>query len=274
MEQVAEKRLGIEVEFTGVKREAVIQALENLFQSEREVVYKDIGSIPYNLYRVRDYYGNRWVIARDRSIKSEVYSSITKFDLTAIADRHHEYACEIITPVLTSETLPVLFSVLDVIRAIGGVVNTSCGIHIHVDKLDTKSTISLLKKFILMQDEIYGMFEVNDKRLCKYCKRFSEDTCVPDFDTEEELLYWYHENFSDTLDGVKDYKTSRYYGLNLHSIQQHNTLEFRLFNSSLYPADVAKYIAFVLSFCYEFGDISSYRTTLDRYLLHELEKGV
>lgn len=268
------KRLGIEVEFTGIKREVVISALENLFQNEREVVYKDIGEIPYNLYRVKDYYGNKWVVVRDRSIKSEVYSKITKFDLTAIVDDNHEYACEIITPILTSETLPVLFSVLDVIRAIGGVVNTSCGIHIHVDKLDTKSTLALFRKYILMQDEIYNLFQVNEARQSEYCKRFPEGVEVPEFGNDEELLKWYHDIFSSEVDGIVDYKTSRYYGLNLHSIEHHNTLEFRLFNSSLYPSDVAKYIKFVLSFCYEFDDISSYSTTLDRYLHRELEKGI
>lgn len=266
------KRLGIEIEFTGVKREEVVRALENLFHSEAEQVYNSKVDIPYSYYRVKDFYGNTWVIVRDRSIKSQVYSSESRFGVVDVEDADHEYACELVSPVLDSTTLPVLFTVVDVIKSIGGITNKTCGIHIHIDKPDIETTIQLFRKFLVMQDEIFDRFNVQANRQFEYCKKFSPSTVVPDFKSEIEFIDWYHNNFSYVENGQIQPKTSRYYGLNLHSIVAHNTIEFRIFNSSLDCYDIASYIKFVLSFCYVFDDISSYSLMLERYLLRELER--
>lgn len=257
------KRLGIEIEFTGVKREEVARALENLFHSEAEKIYLSKVVIPYFYYRI-----NGWTIVRDSSIKSQVYDKENHLGVVDIEDTNHEYACELISPVLDSTTLPVLFTVVEIIRNLGGITNKTCGIHIHIDKPDIETIIQLFRKFISMQDEIFKRFNVQADRQIEYCKKFSSGTVVPDFKSEAEFLDWYHANFSYIENG--QVQLSRYYGLNLHSIVAHNTIEFRLFNSSLDCYDIASYIKFVLSFCYAFDDISSYSLVLEKYLISEL----
>lgn len=264
------KHLGIEIEFTGVKRSDVVKALENLFQVESISVENTSIDSHYIWSKIIDYYGNAWKVLRDRSIRSQAYSKDDRFKIEDIEDESHEYACELVSPILNSTTLPILFTIVDVIRSIGGVVNSSCGIHIHIDKPDVQNLSMLFKKFISCQDNIFDMFNVCDSRQDKYCKKFPADIEVPDFDTDEQLLDWYHNKFSVEKDGEVNFKTSRYYGLNLHSIETHNTIEFRLFNSSLSLSTIANYIKFILNFCYEFDDICNYSIMLERYLQNEI----
>lgn len=268
------KRLGIEIEFTGVKREEVVRALENLFQTESKAVTNTSTNSPYLSYEISDYYGNIWKIVRDRSIKSQVYCEESRFDVTDIVDPNFVYTCELVSPILNSSTLPTLFIIIEVIKAIGGVVNNSCGIHIHIDKPDIKSICLLFKKFINMQDEIFNTFSVQENRQSEYCKKFPSDINIPEFDSEKDFLDWYYKSFSVYEGDVPIIKTSRYYGINMYAIESHNTIEFRIFNSSLSSVDIAKYIKFVLNFCYEFDDICNYSIMLEGYLQRELEKGV
>lgn len=269
------KQLGIEIEFTGVKRDDVIKALENLFQTEALVKSNNKVDIPYNYYKIKDYFGNYWTIIRDRSVKSQVYSKSSRFELTSIVDNDFEYSCELVSPVLTSETLPVLFSIVDVIKASGGVVNNTCGIHVHVDIMPVEDIVNLYKRFVSEQDEIFNAFNVEDWRAEKYCKRYDSYIEVPkNFNSEEDFLYWIWCHYRDKeVDGDKEVRLSRsmrYYALNFYSLFQHNTIEYRLFNSTLDKVEIARILKWVISFTYPYEKLDDLSLVLEQMLLMEM----
>lgn len=150
-----EKKLGIEIEFTGVRRIEVVKVLENFFNTVAEEVVSETTDDKYKYHRVTDMNGETWLVVRDRSIKAEKYldSDLAEDRFTRVRIEDTEYMCELVTPPLTSKSLPLLFSVVDIIRSIGGLTNNSCGIHIHVDKPEElNDCILIYNRFLLEQD--------------------------------------------------------------------------------------------------------------------------
>ena len=249
------KKLGIEIEFTGCTREDIVDALEKLWGSTRRILIGSKTDEPYSYYKVDDKDGFSWTILRDRSVKAE-------FEGKEIDD--NIYACELVSPVLTPQSLSTLFQVIDIIKSVGGKVNETCGIHIHIDKPENfDDLMSLLRKWIIEQQEIYDFFSVADWRREKYCKFYNNFPLVTKFRDEDTLMKFMYDKYTEK-DSEK--RTLRYYGLNLHSIYTHNTVEFRIFNGTLDKVEIAKIIDWVLHFCYNINDINDYIPELGKVL--------
>lgn len=276
------KNLGIEIELTGVSRKVVVKALENLFHSKAKEVLNDKIDNPYYYYGVTDTNGETWLVVRDRSIKPQIYRhNMTKcsdykgknlFDIVDLEPEYFsEYMIEIVSPVLTSETLPILFSVIDVLNALGGLTNSSCGIHIHIDKPnDFADLLTLFRKYVFQQDEIYNHFGVADWRKEKYCKIYDNFSLDRDFSDEKEFMNYMYENYVQEDEARRNL---RYYGLNIHSINAHRTLEFRIFNATLDKAKIAYILDWVLHFCYNINGISDYIPYLSSILNDIMKEG-
>ena len=246
------KHLGIEIEFTGVTRRQVCVALENLFETKAETEVGSKSDNPYFKYKITDTEGFVWSILRDRSIKAEPFDTDTS------------YCCELVSPVLTSETLPTLFTVVDIIKSLGGVVNNACGIHIHIDKPDSfEEILGLFKKFIYSQDEIVSYYNIEGYRLKKYCRMYEDFDLDKSFYSLEELFDYLSKKYLNEDDTLRQL---RYFGLNIYSILDNNTMEFRIFNSSLDKSQIAKYIDWVLHFCYSVSDFDDYIPYLGKIL--------
>lgn len=283
------KNLGIEIEFTGVKRSEVVSALENLFQSKARALKSKTTEDGYTYHKIADNNGCDWCVKRDRSIKPqsyiykvdkyyccEDYAGDNKFSIVDLADYGNvedktEYMCEIVSPILTSDTLPILFSVVDVIKSLGGIVNSSCGLHIHIDALEVKDLTVLIKKFLLEQSDIFETFNVETRRIEKYCKAYNPLIEVPYCTDLDDFLYWLWDNYRDlSVDGdktVASSKSLRYYALNFYALIQHKTVEFRMFNATLDKYEIAKIIDWVLHFVYQPGSYLDYLPVLSSILI-------
>lgn len=106
-EGIKQQKYGVEVECTGLTREAAAKAIS-----------KVLGGLPehfgdsYNKYNVRDRKDRKWLIVYDSSIRCVDKSGCS-------ASRN--YAVELVTPVLEYEDMPLLQEVVRALRKSGGV---------------------------------------------------------------------------------------------------------------------------------------------------------
>ena len=132
-------------------------------------------------------------------------------------------------------------------------VNSSCGIHIHVDASPhTPKTLRNIVNIMAAKEELlYKALQINVERE-RFCKKtditFLErmDQHRPRSMDEIECL-WYNGR------GGRDrhYDQSRYHALNLHSVFSKGTIEFRLFNSTLHAGEVKSYIQLCLAISHQ-----------------------
>ena len=114
---------GVEVELTGITREQAAQALADYF-----------GTVPrrdddyYDSWYVRDGQGKEWRLMSDSSIRGE-----QKVGARYTSTSDPRYRVEMVTPKLTYAEVPKFQECVRRVRTAGGKVNSSCGIHIHVE---------------------------------------------------------------------------------------------------------------------------------------------
>lgn len=105
-------KYGIEIEFAGISRETAAETVADFFGTE--FFY---GSGELDEREIIDSSHRIWKVVKDGSIDTN--------------DTREQ--CELVSPVLTYEDMEVLIQIADLITKAGGIVNRSCGIHIHVD---------------------------------------------------------------------------------------------------------------------------------------------
>lgn len=269
------RHLGVEIELTGIKRSDLVKALENLFHTTAKAIKSKTTDDGYTYHKIPDEKGNYWTVVRDRSVKPQKYIEKTKgskaFRVTDIDDK--EYMVELVSPVLTNETLPTLFTVVSVIKSLGGLVNETCGIHVHIDKMELDDCISLFKRWVSEQDAIFNSFEVKDNRRNKYCKLYA-DVPLEEFEDLEGFLQFlwvnYRDKSVDLRHVIRNSRSLRYYGLNFHSLLTHGTIEYRIFNSTLDNVQIAKILKWVLDFSYPYNSCIEYNSVFESFLLQEI----
>lgn len=262
--------IGVEVEFTGMTRYVasmiIAEVTNGAWSMERSVGV----AMPYDIFRITSPEGV-WSIVRDRSITSEYYYENGDYDsfnpalnpVTGIVTEDNEsYKVELVSPVLTLETLPILFSILEALQKNGAIVNSSTGIHIHVDAPQVPSELaSLVTKFCQEQEEIVSRFDTFKPRLDRYCMLYppeliSEMSVYADpavapmtletlVDSYTNVLQFIHKRDQTNIENPQ-----RYYALNLDSITKRGTVEFRFFNSTLLGFELDEMVSWVLDFCY------------------------
>lgn len=280
--------VGVEIEFTGVMRSEVVLALEGLFHTKASSCVSKTTEDNYIFHKIEDEFGGVWTVKRDRSITPQVYAYKVlsdyvdnKFDVVYLEDNFNErsaYMVELVSPVLTSVNISVLFSVIDVIKSIGGIVNESCGMHIHVDSCSSGSSdvdmdyLSVLfNKFVVEQERIFKDFKVKENRIERYCKRY--DSSVPTCKSFDSVMSFLNYLYYNQHNGMGELRELRYFALNFYALKQHGTIEFRFFNSTLDKTEVARNIDWVLHFAYSFKDYIDYLPVLGSVLLSSSKEG-
>lgn len=215
------QRFGIEIEMTGITRHQAANVIAGLFVRNASYVG---GS--YDTYLAKDSQGRSWKVMRDSSIRCE--------------SKHGRasgyYSVEVVSPICRYEDIETIQEIVRRLRKNGGMVNSSCGIHVHVDASPhTPKTLRNIVNIMAAKEELlYKALQINVERE-RFCKKtditFLErmDQHRPRSMDEIECL-WYNGR------GGRDrhYDQSRYHALNLHSVFSKGTIEFRLFNSTLH----------------------------------------
>lgn len=225
-----ELRFGIEIETVKRTREQVAFAIKSATGGEARYV----GGGAYDPWQVTMPDGRVWNVVGDGSLTN--------------VPQH--LRAEVVSPVLGYADLETLQAVVRAVRACGAKTDDKCGIHIHVDATPFDGRkLCLLAKIVYKQEPlILSALGVAQERLNRYTKPVSPElirqieTRRPR--TKEQLnRVWYgHHNGAP-----QHYDSTRYHGVNLHSVWYRGTVEFRWFEATLHAGKVKAYVQFVLA---------------------------
>ncbi len=237
--ELKEQRFGIEIEMTGITRQEAAEVAAKYFGTESRYV-----GTGYETYAALDRQGRQWKFMRDGSIDTERKEGNRRI----WAD--DEYSTEMVSPICRYEDIIPVQEIIRELRNHGALINKSCGIHVHVDAspFDARTLRNLTNIMASKEDLIYKALKVSVARERRYCQK-----------VEERFLEELNQKKPRTLNGVEQiwyngdsrryhhYDDSRYHCLNLHSVFQKGTVEFRLFNGTLHAGKIKAYIQFCLA---------------------------
>lgn len=199
----------------------------------------------YDAYTVRDTQGRTWKIVSDSSIHAEARGNR---EATA------SYRVEVVSPICKYEDIPLVQEVVRQLRHNGAKVNSSCGIHIHVDasRHSPQTLRNIVNIMASKEDLLYKTLQVESWRELEYCKkadlRFLDEVNTHRPKTMEQIeRQWYNGESGRN----QHYDASRYHALNLHSVFSKGTIEFRMFNSTLHAGEVKSYIQLCLAISHQ-----------------------
>lgn len=234
-----EQRFGIEIEMTGLSRQRASQVLSEYFGRPASF---DGGY--YGEYSVLDSQSRRWKVMSDGSIKTE------KKEGRQIVTADNTYSVELVSPICRYEDIETIQEIVRRLRQAGMIANKSCGIHIHLDASPhNASTLRNITNIMASKEDlIYKAMQVEVARERQYCKKV-EQSFLDEINRKkpktlnEVSRIWYNGG-----DGHREhYHNSRYHCLNLHSVFQKGTIEFRLFNSTTHAGKIKAYIQLCLA---------------------------
>lgn len=218
-----EQNFGIEIEMTGITRKDAAQVIADYFGTTT-----DYEGTYYETYTAKDNQGRNWKLTYDGSIRCQKKENGRK----VAADR--SYSTELVSPILQYSDIETVQEIVRRLRQHGAYPNFTCGIHIHVNAapFDARKLRNLVNIIAAKEDMVYKALQVESSREITYCQkveqRFLNELNKKKPKTMEALnRIWY--NGSDG--SHQHYHDSRYRCLNLHSVFQKGTIEFRAFNS-------------------------------------------
>ena len=243
MTGMKDQYFGVEVEMTGITREQAAQALADYFGTIPQ--YK--GGV-YDAWVVKDTENKEWKLMSDGSIRAE-RKTLHGYEQT----NNRQYKVEMVSPKLTYAELPKFQECVRQIRHAGAKVNSSCGLHIHVDAANhnRQSLKNLLSIMYAKEDILFKALQVNEARAARWCQKVREPmlrqartlSAEETKDLTQLESIWYEGDVS----AGEHYNWTRYYALNLHSVFYRGTVEWRCFNSTLHAGRAAAYINLCLA---------------------------
>ena len=228
---------------SGLTRQQAAEAVAALFGTTAQ---HSNSSRTYDPWEVTDNDGKVWRFVKDASIHPEHRE---RGRLVSASDL---YKVEMNSPKLEYSEMGKLQEVVRTLRHAGAVVNSSCGMHVHVDA--SKHTAQSLKNALSImyskEDILFKALKVNESRVYRWCKKVDEDKLkkirkLPSGAGMRQMQeLWY----SDTSESPQyHYNETRYYALNLHSVFYRGTLEWRCFESTLHAGEVRANITLALA---------------------------
>ena len=228
---------------SGLTRQQAAEAVAALFGTTAR---HSNSSRTYDPWEVTDNDGKIWRFVKDASIHPEHRE---RGRLVSASDL---YKVEMNSPKLEYSEMGKLQEVVRALRHAGAIVNSSCGMHVHVDA--SKHTAQSLKNALSImyskEDILFKALKVNENRVYRWCKKVDEDKLrkirrLPSGAGMRQMQeLWY----SDTSESPQyHYNETRYYALNLHSVFYRGTLEWRCFESTLHAGEVRANITLALA---------------------------
>ena len=221
---------GIEIEMTGITRATAAKVIAGCFHTTATHVGGG-----YDTYTIRDPEDRTWKIVRDSSIECVNRQGERASQL---------YSVEFVSPICQYDDIEVLQNLVRALRNAGAKVNGRCGIHVHVDASNhtPKTLRNIVNIMASKEDLLYKALDVNVRRE-HYCEKadtkfLDEINKRPPLSMDQISEMWYEGEDRSHI----HYDDSRYRGLNLHSVFQKGTVEFRLFNSTLHAGKVKSYV--------------------------------
>lgn len=213
-----ELRFGVEIETKNASKDILCQA-----------IFGVVGGV-VDSYRgvVNAADGRKWNVVHDGSIGN---------------------GWEVVTPILTwADIESTLQPIIRNIRTAGATVDSSCGIHVHVDaaRFDARSLTRLARIVHRQEDLIFAALAPHSGRynFTKKMDSYFSRQIARRFTSLRTLRNAWYDGGVETR---TKYHQTRYTGLNLHSVWYRGTIEFRYFNSTLHAGVVKAYVQFCLA---------------------------
>lgn len=231
-----QQHFGIEIEFTGMTRATAAKTIAQHFGTT--ACYEG-GT--YKAYTVRDNEGRRWKIAYDSSIRAEHKDGGYASD---------DYKCEFVSPICEYKDIETIQELVRALRKNGMRVNDSVGIHVHVDASEhTAQSLKNIANIMASKETLlFKALGTNPARIDRWCQKVDErfldkiNTRGPKTKAQIKNM-WYNGDDGSYM----HYHSSRYHALNLHSVWQKGTVEFRCFNSTTHAGKIKAYIQLALA---------------------------
>lgn len=233
-----EQKFGIEIEMTGITRKRAAEII-----GEYLGVESSFEGGAYGNYTVRDNENRKWSLVSDASIKCQKKIENRR----QAADR--KYSVELVSPICRYEDIEDIQEMVRELRRGGAFSNKSCGIHIHINAapFEAYQLRNLVNIVAAKEDMIYKALRVDSERERRYCKKIDKDFLEqlnkqkPKTKSKIQRLWYKGRDGSH-----RHYHDSRYHCLNLHSVFQKGTIEFRAFNGSLHAGKMKAYLQFCM----------------------------
>ncbi len=227
---------------TGITRQQAAKAVAELFGTT--AVHR--GGY-YDSWEVTDHEGKQWRFVSDASIVTT-----HKVNRAQVRVYDNTYSVEMNSPKLEYGEMGKLQEVVRALRHAGAVVNSSCGMHVHVDasKHTPQSLKNALSIMYSKEDILFMALKVNPDRVERWCKKVKEDKLKRIRALSGNAAMWQMRDlwYSDTVQSPDaHYNETRYYALNLHSVFYRGTLEWRCFESTLHAGKVRANITLALA---------------------------
>ena len=232
------QKFGVEIECTGLTRNAAARAIGRVFDS----VPEHFGG-SYDKYHICDSKDRKWAVVYD--------SSIRRVDKNG-GNASREYAVEIVTPVLEYSDIPLLQEIVRAVRSADGVTGAqyNCGIHIHVDgaPYTAQSLRNLVNIFASKENFLFDMLQVSPMRET-YCQKVDRDFLEMLNKEKPKTIeaiqkLWYRGDMDEVH---HHYSSTRYKACNLHSFFANGHWEMRACNSSLHAGVIRSYVTLALA---------------------------
>ena len=230
---------------TGLSRQQAAEAVAALFGT---TAIHSRSSRTYDPWEVTDNEGKTWRFVFDASIRATHQSGRRQF-----STGDDTYKVEMNSPKLEYSEMGKLQDVVRTLRHAGAVVNSSCGMHVHVDasKHTPQSLKNALSIMYSKEDILFKALQVNESRASRWCQKVREPMLKQarrlSSDETRDLTQLENIWYEGDNGSADHYNRTRYYALNLHSVFYRGTVEWRCFNSTLHAGKVAAYVNLCLA---------------------------
>ena len=224
---------GIEVEMNHITREnaayVVAATLPTNALGDGATVRHTGGA--YDAWEVTAVDGRKWKLVSDASIEGP-----------------HSQRTELVSPICRWEDIETVQAVIRALRDAGARAHSSCGIHVHIGLGEhTPKTLRNLVNIINAKEDLLTQaLQISPARRETWCKpvdpHFLERLNREKPKTPAEFATIWYADRDWEYHAHQHYDHSRYHLLNLHSVFQKGTIEFRAFNSTLHAGEVKAYI--------------------------------
>jgi len=166
----------------------------------------------------------------------------------ASIDGPYEQRSEVVSPICRWEDIETVQAIVRALREAGAVAHSSCGIHVHIGLGEhTPKTLRNLVNIVNAKEDLLTLaLQISPERRDRWCQPVDPvflrrlNTQRPR-NSEDFARCWYNCRDWERR-AAHHYDDSRYHLLNLHSVFQKGTIEFRAFNSTLHAGEVKAYI--------------------------------
>lgn len=235
-----DQKFGIEIELTGITRERAAEVIGKYLGNGYRY---DGGS--YSEYAAKDDTGRTWKLMYDSSIVARRKDG---------SSAGNEYKVEFVSPICEYRDIESIQEMVRQLRHAGAIAGEKCGIHIHVNAAphNAKTLRNITNIMYSKEDLIYKALQVNVIREHSYCQKVEESFLQEMNRRKPKTLESVSNIWYEGRDGHNQhYHDSRYHCLNLHSVFQKGTIEFRLFNSTTHAGKIKTYIQLCLAISHQ-----------------------